>query len=135
MDGWSRCPRRTLQTMIENYRIPSILNFAKVRLHVGPTAPTTLSCRQAHDGGEFEHQWTKVINAFTAAATQSITTYSLSFLLCQRNYNSVLQTAFGLGSAESKVASQLARWLITCAASQGMSSATPAGNTSRVPGT
>ncbi|RUP43877.1 hypothetical protein BC936DRAFT_136607 [Jimgerdemannia flammicorona] len=81
-------PNNLPRTMIESYRIPSILDFAKVRLHVGPAAPTTVSYRKyfvgraLKDGGEFEHDLIKVINTVSAAAT----------------------AAFALGSAECKVA-------------------------------
>src|SRR4051812_40701138 len=34
-------PNHLPRSMVESYRIPSILDFARVRLHVGPAAPTT----------------------------------------------------------------------------------------------
>ncbi|KAJ3032500.1 hypothetical protein HDV00_007438 [Rhizophlyctis rosea] len=67
----------------ESYRIPSLVDFAKVRLQVGSAAPTTYFVgRMLKDGGNFEHDYIKVVNTTGAAAS----------------------AAFSMGSAECKVA-------------------------------
>lgn len=82
---------------IESYRIPSIIDFARVRLHVGSSAPTTYFVgRAVKDSGNFEEDFLKVVNLTAAAAS----------------------AAFYLGAAECKVAmerlstSQAMRYMI-----------------------
>ena len=54
-------PSRLLHKNIEPYRIPSIMDFARVRLHVGMSAPTTLNVgRAVRDTGNFDHDLLKV---------------------------------------------------------------------------
>ncbi|KAJ3174574.1 hypothetical protein HDU87_007056 [Geranomyces variabilis] len=66
----------------ESYRIPSIVDFGRVRLHVGSAAPTTYYVgRMMRDGGNFDQDLIKVVNTVSAAAT----------------------AAFAAGSAECKV--------------------------------
>lgn len=75
-------PRHLPRENIESYRIPSIIDFARVRLHVGPSAPTTYFVgRAVRDSGNFEEDFLKVVNLTAAAAS----------------------AAFFLGAAECKV--------------------------------
>jgi hypothetical protein len=47
--------------MIESYRVPSILDFARVRLHTGYESPNTYFVGRAlKDSGNFEHDFVKV---------------------------------------------------------------------------
>jgi hypothetical protein len=62
-------PNHLPRENIESYRIPSIIDFARVRLHVGSSAPTTYFVgRAVKDSGNFEEDFLKV----------SINTYSIS---------------------------------------------------------
>ncbi|KAJ3012131.1 hypothetical protein HKX48_006435 [Thoreauomyces humboldtii] len=57
----------------ESYRIPSILDFALVRLHAGPAAPTTYFVgRMLKDAGTFDQDFIKVVNtaAFALGAAE-----------------------------------------------------------------
>ncbi|KAK7492616.1 hypothetical protein BaRGS_00016095 [Batillaria attramentaria] len=75
-------PRHLPRENIESYRIPSIIDFARVRLHVGPSAPTTYFVgRAVRDSGNFNEDFLKVVNLTAAAAS----------------------AAFFLGAAECKV--------------------------------
>lgn len=70
---------------IESYRIPSIFEFARVRLHTGKSAPNTYFVgRRVKDSvsGNFAHDFIKVVNLTSAACS----------------------AAFQLGAAETKVA-------------------------------
>ncbi|GMK60055.1 hypothetical protein CspeluHIS016_0902720 [Cutaneotrichosporon spelunceum] len=70
---------------IESYRIPSIFEFARVRLHTGKSAPNTYFVgRRVKDStsGTFAHDFIKVVNLTSAACS----------------------AAFQLGAAETKVA-------------------------------
>ncbi len=61
-------PKHLPRDQIESYRVPSILDFAKVRIHVGPAAPTTYFVgRMVKDGGNFEMDFLKAVH-LTAAA-------------------------------------------------------------------
>ncbi|KAL3866241.1 hypothetical protein ACJMK2_043556 [Sinanodonta woodiana] len=63
-------PRNLPREKIESYRVPSIFDFAKVRLHVGPTAPTTYFVgRRIKDSGNFDEDFIKLVNITAAAAT------------------------------------------------------------------
>ncbi|KAL3866245.1 hypothetical protein ACJMK2_043560 [Sinanodonta woodiana] len=63
-------PRNLPRENIESYRVPSILDFAKVRLHVGPAAPTTYFVgRRIKDSGNFDEDYIKLVNITAAAAT------------------------------------------------------------------
>ncbi|KAF8994065.1 hypothetical protein BDQ17DRAFT_1431325 [Cyathus striatus] len=76
-------PQNLSRESIESYRIPSILDFARTRLHTGSEAPNTYFVGRAlKDSGEFGHDFIKVVNTTSAAATG----------------------AFQLGAAECKVA-------------------------------
>lgn len=76
-------PNHRPREVIESYRIPSIIDFARVRLHVGSSAPTTYFVgRAVKDSGNFEEDFLKVVNLTAAAAS----------------------AAFFLGAAECKVA-------------------------------
>lgn len=78
-------PQNLPREAIESYRIPSILDFARVRMHTGAEAPNTYFVGRAlkdSRGGEFGHDFIKVVNTISSAAT----------------------AAFQLGSAECKVA-------------------------------
>ncbi|KAI8917516.1 hypothetical protein DFJ77DRAFT_531000 [Powellomyces hirtus] len=76
-------PNHLPRSECESYRIPSLLDFARVRLHVGSAAPTTYFVgRMLKDGGNFDHDLIKVVNTVSAAAS----------------------AAFALGAAECKVA-------------------------------
>ena len=55
-------PRHLPRKNIESYRVPSIIDFARVRLHVGTSAPTTYFVgRTVKDSGNFDHDFLKVI--------------------------------------------------------------------------
>jgi hypothetical protein len=55
--------------MIESYRVPSILDFARVRLHTGYESPNTYFVGRAlKDSGTFEHDFVKVRVFQTAPA-------------------------------------------------------------------
>lgn len=55
-------PRNLKRNECESYRFPSSLEFARVRLHVGADAPTTLYVgRPMKDGGDFVMDFLKVI--------------------------------------------------------------------------
>ncbi|KAL1925517.1 uncharacterized protein VTP21DRAFT_400 [Calcarisporiella thermophila] len=89
-------PNHYPRKKIESYRIASILDFAKTRLHVGSQAPTTYFVgRMLKDFGEFDLDFIKVVNTTSAAAS----------------------SAFQLGAAECKVAmdglrsSQMVRYM------------------------
>ena len=76
-------PQNLSRESIESYRIPSILDFARTRLHTGSSAPNTYFVGRAlRDSGEFEYDFIKVVNTTSSAAT----------------------AAFQLGAAECKVA-------------------------------
>lgn len=76
-------PRHLPRSKIESYRAPSILDFSRVRLHVGPTAPTTYFLgRAVKDSGNFEEDFLKIVNITAAAAS----------------------AAFFMGAAECKIA-------------------------------
>lgn len=78
-------PQNLSRSCIESYRIPSILDFARTRLHTGRGAPTTYFVGRAlrdSAAGSFEHDFVKVVNTTAAAAS----------------------AAFQLGAAECKVA-------------------------------
>ena len=76
-------PQNLSRDHIESYRIPSILDFARVRLHTGSESPNTYFVgRPLHDSGEFGHDFIKVVNTTASAAS----------------------AAFALGAAECKVA-------------------------------
>ena len=63
-------PRNLPRDKIESYRIPSIFDFARVRLHVGPNAPTTYFVgRCVKDSGDFKDDFLKLVN-ITAAFYQ-----------------------------------------------------------------
>ncbi|KAL3866240.1 hypothetical protein ACJMK2_043555 [Sinanodonta woodiana] len=63
-------PRNLPRENIESYRVPSIFDFAKVRLHVGPAAPTTYFVgRRIKDSGNFDEDFIKLVNITAAAAT------------------------------------------------------------------
>ena len=56
-------PNHLPRENIESYRIPSIIDFARVRLHVGPSAPTTYFVgRAVKDSGNFNEDFLKVRN-------------------------------------------------------------------------
>lgn len=63
-------PRHLPREKIESYRIPSIIDFARVRLHVGPNAPTTYFVgRCVKDSGDFKEDFLKIVNITAASAT------------------------------------------------------------------
>ncbi|XP_033750726.1 uncharacterized protein LOC117334967 [Pecten maximus] len=63
-------PRHLPREKIESYRIPSILDFSKVRLHVGTQAPTTYFVgRRIKDSGNFSEDFLKLVNITAASAT------------------------------------------------------------------
>lgn len=63
-------PRHLPREKIESYRIPSLLSFSKVRLHVGPAAPTTYFVgRRMKDSGNFEEDFLKVVHLTSASAS------------------------------------------------------------------
>lgn len=77
-------PQNLPRKLIESYRIPSILDFARTRLHTGMEAPNTYFVGRALKdscSGSFEHDFIKIVNITSAAAT----------------------AAFQLGAAECKV--------------------------------
>lgn len=58
------------RSSIESYRIPSVLNVAKVRMHVGPRAPvTSFIGRPLFDSGRFHLDLWKVVQTMAAAAS------------------------------------------------------------------
>lgn len=68
---------------IESYRVPSVLDFSRVRLHVGSTAPTTYFLgRAVKDSGDFEEDFLKIVHIAAAAVS----------------------AAFFMGAAECKIA-------------------------------
>lgn len=68
---------------IESYRAPSVLDFSRVRLHVGSTAPTTYFLgRAVKDSGNFDEDFLKIVHITAAAAS----------------------AAFFMGAAECKIA-------------------------------
>ncbi|KAH9488029.1 hypothetical protein Btru_066720 [Bulinus truncatus] len=76
-------PRHLSREHIESYRVPSVLEFSRVRLHVGPSAPTTYFLgRPVKDSGNFEEDFLKIVNITAAAAS----------------------AAFFMGAAEVKIA-------------------------------
>jgi hypothetical protein len=78
-------PQNLPRDSIESYRIPSILDFARTRLHTGSESPNTYFVGRAlRDSKDrvFEHDFIKVVNTTSSAAT----------------------AAFQLGAAECKVA-------------------------------
>ncbi|OWF39018.1 uncharacterized protein LOC110465559 [Mizuhopecten yessoensis] len=63
-------PRNLPRENIESYRIPSMLDFSKVRLHVGSSAPTTYFVgRRVKDSGNFDEDFLKLVNITAASAT------------------------------------------------------------------
>ena len=63
-------PRHLPREKIESYRIPSLLSFSKVRLHVGRNAPTTYFVgRRMKDSGNFEEDFLKVVHLTSASAS------------------------------------------------------------------
>lgn len=63
-------PNHLPREKIESYRIPSILDFSKVRLHVGSQAPTTYFVgRRVKDSGNFSEDFLKLVNITAASAT------------------------------------------------------------------
>lgn len=76
-------PRHLDREHIESYRVPSVLDFSRVRLHVGSTAPTTYFLgRPVKDSGNFGEDFLKIVNITAAAAS----------------------AAFFMGAAEVKIA-------------------------------
>lgn len=78
-------PQNLPRSSIESYRIPSILDFAKVRLHTGRAAPNTYFVGRALRDSitrDFAYDFVKVVSTTSAAAS----------------------AAFALGAAECKVA-------------------------------
>ncbi len=58
------------RSAVESYRIPSVLNVAKVRMHVGPRAPvTSFIGRPLFDSGRFHLDLWKVVHTMAAAAS------------------------------------------------------------------
>jgi hypothetical protein len=58
------------RSSVESYRIPSVLNVAKVRMHVGPRAPvTSFIGRPLFDSGRFHLDLWKVVHTMAAAAS------------------------------------------------------------------
>lgn len=54
-------PQNLARDMIESYRVPSILDFARVRLHTGYESPNTYFVGRAlKDSGNFECDFVKV---------------------------------------------------------------------------
>lgn len=72
------------RTLIESYRIPSILDFARTRLHTAGAMPNTYFTGRAlrDSAGSFQQSFIKVVNTTSAACSQ----------------------AFSLGAAECKIA-------------------------------
>lgn len=76
-------PNHRDRQSIESYRVPSVLDFSRVRLHVGPTAPTTYFLgRAVKDSGNFDEDFLKIVHITAAAAS----------------------AAFFMGAAEVKIA-------------------------------
>lgn len=77
-------PGNVPRSLIESYRIPAILDFARVRLHTAGAMPNTyFTGRALRDAaGSFDHSFIKVVNTTSAACSQ----------------------AFALGAAECKIA-------------------------------
>ena len=76
-------PRHLSRKQIESYRVPSVLDFSRVRLHVGSSAPTTYFLgRPFRDSGNFEQDFLKIVHITAAAAS----------------------AAFSMGAAECKIA-------------------------------
>jgi hypothetical protein len=61
--------------MIESYRVPSILDFARVRLHTGYESPNTYFVGRAlKDSGTFDYDFVKVgVSQSTLSATTNPT--------------------------------------------------------------
>lgn len=54
-------PEGTARSQIESYRIPSILEFARARLHTGYSAPNTYYVgRPLQDSGALKYDFIKV---------------------------------------------------------------------------
>ncbi|KAK3756241.1 hypothetical protein RRG08_035303 [Elysia crispata] len=65
-------PNHKDRQSIESYRVPSVLDFSRVRLHVGPTAPTTYFLgRAVKDSGNFEEDFLKIVHITAAAASSA----------------------------------------------------------------
>ena len=63
-------PRHLPRENIESYRVPSIFDFSKVRLHVGSAAPTTYFFgRRVKDSGNFDEDFLRLIHITSATAT------------------------------------------------------------------
>ncbi|GFO35696.1 pnrc100 replication protein h-like [Plakobranchus ocellatus] len=63
-------PNHRDRQSIESYRVPSVLDFSRVRLHVGPTAPTTYFLgRAVKDSGNFDEDFLKIVHITAAAAS------------------------------------------------------------------
>ncbi|XP_035824883.1 uncharacterized protein LOC101851258 [Aplysia californica] len=63
-------PRHLPRENIESYRVPSLLEFSKIRLHVGSAAPTTYFVgRRMKDSGNFEEDFLKLIHMTSSAAS------------------------------------------------------------------
>jgi uncharacterized protein (UPF0264 family) len=65
-------PKQLTREFIESYRIPSIFDFARVRLHTGTEAPNTIFIgRPFHDStdGQFEKDFVKLVGTVSAAVT------------------------------------------------------------------
>lgn len=76
-------PQHLDRQHIESYRVPSVLDFSRVRLHVGSTAPTTYFLgRAVKDSGNFDEDFLKIVHITAAAAS----------------------SAFFMGAAECKIA-------------------------------
>ncbi|CAG5118872.1 unnamed protein product [Candidula unifasciata] len=76
-------PNHLDRTHIESYRVPSVLDFSRVRMHVGSTAPTTYFLgRAVKDSGNFEEDFLKIVHITAASAS----------------------SAFFMGAAECKIA-------------------------------
>ncbi|ESO92066.1 hypothetical protein LOTGIDRAFT_233318 [Lottia gigantea] len=76
-------PGNLPRQQIESYRVPSLQDFSRVRLHVGSAAPNTYFVgRHMKDSGDFDNDFLKVVHMTSATAS----------------------AAFGQGGAECKVA-------------------------------
>lgn len=63
-------PNHLDRTHIESYRVPSVLDFSRVRMHVGSSAPTTYFLgRAVKDSGNFEEDFLKIVHITAAAAS------------------------------------------------------------------
>ncbi|KAI0350304.1 hypothetical protein OH77DRAFT_1088113 [Trametes cingulata] len=63
-------PKGVPRSEIESYRIPEIVDFARVRLHVGAEAPTTAYVGRfphASPSGDFEHEFLGAVNTVKAS--------------------------------------------------------------------